>query len=1011
MKNRITTMKASFFGALCLLSSCGLTYSCSDDYDLDETLPGFLGGSIYDELKARDFKTVVKLVDDLEYSDVLSRTGSKTLFVAPDSAYARFFATTDWVDASGSPVRSYEQLTLSQKRILLYNVLLNNADVLEMLPYSAGGGSLTMRRNTAASSLDSVKYWQWNELPNNLNEPSEDDATGGDIRFWDAYTNQGRGGIYMALDATAPMMLHFIEDQMKEKDITHDDVSFILGLRGDDAWLNGSAGGKRTYIYDARVIEQDVTCLNGYFNVLDKVVVTPSNMAEVIRTNGSTNLFSQMLDRFSAPYYNASLTEQYKALYDIGNDSVFEKRYISSRSHGGAISERPDRKDLGSFPLLSFDPGWNEYSGSNSLPKEQDMAAMFVPSDAAMEEYFLNGGGRALIERFAKQTPVTRENLSYNLYQIPLNIVQALINNLMKDSFLESVPSKYLTIMNDAQDQMFPATDPNYSSLEQYKESFERCLFANNGVVYVMNRVMTPADYASVIAPVLYSRGTQIVNAVLRADDNFIQENYNSAPLQKYYSTYLKAMQSHFSLFVPTDESLGFYGLVDPMSLARNAASASQYKYWRFTYDNSTNAVFPIKSQAYRFYYDRAPSDGDRALTGAANVSNPGDKGSLNSGAGLVKRQLLTDMVDHHIIVHETGSGDQEDMQGRRRYYLSRSGAPVYLRERGDANAGFAGMVVDGGFQLQMRGDAGKYPDNQPVCTVTESYNLTAELNGYGNGFTFLLDRPMQATTKSVYNILSNDQDHYGEFYKLCETNFSEDDLRLVGLIGEDVTSREEIASEVNKYRIFTNEGVNPTQGESLVRFFNNYRYTIYAPTNDAVLAAFDKGLKSQEDITGFIAENLDEESGTLPEAAQAQARAMITMLVNFVKYHFQDQSFFVDDIDNGGGVDYQTSCIDNEDNVYLSINMRQEPGKITLTDRAGRTVSVQAPYNVLARDANFNAPVQGVATAINSSSYVSIHQIEDVLNFTSLENGRYDSAWSTPSAALKFVTKYRIRK
>ena len=293
MKNRITTMKASFFGALCLLSSCGLTYSCSDDYDLDETLPGFLGGSIYDELKARDFKTVVKLVDDLEYSDVLSRTGSKTLFVAPDSAYARFFATTDWVDASGSPVRSYEQLTLSQKRILLYNVLLNNADVLEMLPYSAGGGSLTMRRNTAASSLDSVKYWQWNELPNNLNEPSEDDATGGDIRFWDAYTNQGRGGIYMALDATAPMMLHFIEDQMKEKDITHDDVSFILGLRGDDAWLNGSAGGKRTYIYDARVIEQDVTCLNGYFNVLDKVVVTPSNMAEVIRTNGSTNLFSR----------------------------------------------------------------------------------------------------------------------------------------------------------------------------------------------------------------------------------------------------------------------------------------------------------------------------------------------------------------------------------------------------------------------------------------------------------------------------------------------------------------------------------------------------------------------------------------------------------------------------------------------------------------------------------------------------------------------------------------------
>lgn len=81
MKNRFSKMGKSLLGAMCLLSTCGLTYSCSDDYDLDETMPSFLGGSIYDELKARNFTTVVRLADDLGYANVLSRTGSKTLLL------------------------------------------------------------------------------------------------------------------------------------------------------------------------------------------------------------------------------------------------------------------------------------------------------------------------------------------------------------------------------------------------------------------------------------------------------------------------------------------------------------------------------------------------------------------------------------------------------------------------------------------------------------------------------------------------------------------------------------------------------------------------------------------------------------------------------------------------------------------------------------------------------------------------------------------------------------------
>ena len=77
MKNRYCRMGKSLLRAVCLLSICGFTYSCSDDYDLDETRPPFLGESIYDELKATGkFTNVVRLIDDLEYANVLSKTAS-----------------------------------------------------------------------------------------------------------------------------------------------------------------------------------------------------------------------------------------------------------------------------------------------------------------------------------------------------------------------------------------------------------------------------------------------------------------------------------------------------------------------------------------------------------------------------------------------------------------------------------------------------------------------------------------------------------------------------------------------------------------------------------------------------------------------------------------------------------------------------------------------------------------------------------------------------------------------
>ena len=169
MKNRFSRMGNALLGAMCLLTTCGLSYSCSDDYDLDDTNPSFLGGSIYDELKSRgNFETTIKLIDDLDYADVMSKTGSKTLFVANDDAYANFFQTTTWTDGQGQPVRSYNQLSTNQKRLLLFNSMLNNAYVMEMMANTSGGGTNEcLRQVTQAAATDSVGYWRWDQLPVN----------------------------------------------------------------------------------------------------------------------------------------------------------------------------------------------------------------------------------------------------------------------------------------------------------------------------------------------------------------------------------------------------------------------------------------------------------------------------------------------------------------------------------------------------------------------------------------------------------------------------------------------------------------------------------------------------------------------------------------------------------------------------------------------------------------------------------------------------------------------------
>lgn len=984
MKNRLIKEGRKWLTAMCILTMCGLTYSCSDDYDLPDKKPSWLGASIYDYLvDQKNYTNTVRLIQDLGYQEVLERTGSKTLFVADDDAFAKFYQNNSW------GVHKYEDLTRSQKSLLLSSSMLDNAYLLEMMTNISSGSTIAknqcLRQPTSASATDSIPFFAWdgNDIPQTYNEDDESP----DIDYWKRFRTQDKGGIWLALDGSTPLMLHFLAGQMGESNITDEDFETLVGSKREPT---------DAHIYGSKVIEQDQTCLNGYVDKLDRVLLTPDNMAEMIRTNGKTNIFSHMLDRFSAPFYNASLTSSHLQLTGI-RDSVFSKRYFSARSSSGRLDRDPYGNTF-QYPL-DYDPGWNEY-----YPEGQqlytDMGAMFVPSDEVLEKYFLPGGaGEFLMEAYAKKEN-TAENLIYNIDQIPLRIICKFVQNLMKTSFINTVPSKYITIMNDAKDPMFGTVE---GGVEGFRATIDTTLLANNGAVYIMNQVFAPAAYAAVSAPALVGKDMKIFNWAISADDSYIT-NPNSAPLNAFFSYYLLAMSSRFSFFIPTDDALGTY--YDEVTAQKQQPRMLSFYYSTRRQDASN----PVKARSYR--WDPATNEIGSAIPGSVQASEINNR--------------LKDLLDSHIIVHsdaeaKTGFGSLNQ------YYVTKGGSAVKISNQSDYSLSSdfdqtkTGFHVQGGFQI----------DNDTVCTVLRTYDRRQETTGYGNGMTYVIDKPIQTTMKSVYSVLQGEGETspFYQFFNLCQVDANL--LERAG-VADSVKKVEDKDTEIQKYTIFTSSQNGLTDN---VRFFNSFRYTVYVPTNEAVLDAIDHGLPTWEEISEVItngenevqaatdAGKSEEEILAITRAYKIKAQAMITCLVNFLKYHFQDNSIFAD----RNAIEptkYETACINNATNRYRSVKV-SSTGNGTLnvrsvysTDAAGndvegpvRKVTDDATLkNIMTRDYTFNAQARN-ATTIETSSYAVVHQIDGVLNFKQLTNDRYDSDWATTGSARRFIAKYRIRK
>ncbi len=829
---------------LALVASMFTMNSCSPDYELGEKDPDWLGNSIYEYLSGDgNFKNTVRLIDDLNYKNVLAKTGSKTLFVADDDAFERFFKKNDW------GVTCYEDLTTAQKKLLLYGSMINNACQVAYLSSSSGPiEGDCMRRETSASIFDSVPLLTPEEMPL--------------TPYWQYYRDNNKT-IPCFCDGSGTPMIHFIEAFLTNKLISNDDCNFLFNYESDrqpgDANVNG-----------VKMIKQNIKCSNGFIHQMKEVTVPLDNMATIIDKKPNTSKYAKLLNRFCAPYYGGeSATIEYNRIFKTDYDSVFTKRYFSLRSMDGTkLEETPAKGPVNG--TLKFDPGWSSYYSegnagtSMNVALQENMGVMLVPSDQALDRYWNEGAGKVLKDYYGSW-----EN-------VPDKVISKMINVNMLNSFVNSVPSKFNTVLNDANDELGLST-----------ECVDSVWLGCNGAIYLTNKVFNPTAYVSVSFPALINDNMSIFYWAIE---------------QCGYDVYLNSQQSYYSLFIPKNDACLQY--IDPCSYGKPETQIFKFKY----NPNALESRDKVKGSIWRY-----------------NVET-GEVGDSISEANYDQiRNRLEDILNTHIVIGNVEDGNE--------FYKTKGGTSIRVI---NAQAGKNGMKVQGTSQI----------DRNKEIAIVDIYDESYE----GNGKTYIIDEePIMSGSKTVCDVLESTPE-FSEFWDLLE--------------GSEYVE--------TKHVIGTQE--HGTAGRN-ISLFNTFQYTVYVPTNAAIKRLHNENKLPTWDDVAAAEEEMDEE----------KADSLTNEIHMFLKYHIQDNSFFIGAGNVSGKFETFAYDTDNENVSYHKLTTNSDNSQISVTDELGNTRTVtKTPglYNIMVREFQYDSGDATSATAIYTSSTAVIHQIDDVLYY-----------------------------
>ena len=905
--------------ALALLIGASVMQSCKDDDLILTGQPSWLGNSIYERLQDEgNYKYTLRLIDDLGEKEVLSHTGSRTLFVASDSAYDEWFKKNTW------GVSSYEDLKPAQKKLLLKNSMISNAYLLELMSNkkAEGDGSTpewgrTMRRETSSSYFDSVYVMPVSEMP--------------ETKYWEQFRQRGHA-MPILKDATEAPMIHFLPAYLQNNKITAEDLKVLTNGRAtsiNEAWVNGvkvvNSGDP-----SRKKIDYDITCKNGYIQKVENVIEYSPNMAELIKKDPNTQIWSRLLDRFSAPYYYKELSDRYNNTFGK-NDSLFVLRYLSKNmwnwsASGGSreVADYPNKKiydpdgnPVDATELLSYDPGWNQYIlNSTEIDMHADAGMMIVPTDSAMNAWW-NGDGSELQDEYKQ------------LDSVPTNIIAELINVNMLSRFSSFVPSKFGSVLNDAKEP-----------LGITKDDVVGCYMGCNGVIYKTKKVFKPALFSSVAYPALaHASDMNIIYYVI--------DNRNFKP-------YLLSMDSKYALILPHNDAMLTY--LDPSTYGKS------YK------DELDNTIETPDVIEISYDVTRKQIKADRyTSTVAADGTITKDKKTQSNIASNVINKLFDSMMDQLIIVVPDKSKTIEDYIREGYSYFKTKGGSIVKASFVDGNLSF-----QGGWQMEHNSfipSTGEYTkDNGKSYTVKSQVPMGAQNTVYKT----LQDN---AEFSSFLAMLDND---YNNVLSQKLSNKYNAGMAAAGSKNIKLFDNYNYTVYVPTNAAIQNlqdNGYLPTEAE-LDR--GDYDPKTGAdPVLDSICIAKDwYTIASAKTSTDSL------------NVRKKVADVITTIVSDFIRYHVQDHSVAIGMAkETGTDGSYESMKRNLETGKFYPIKVDYDATNMTVTDATGSTCHVVKSnnlYNMICREYWFEGT--GNAARLFMASDAVVHQIDGVLKYETMK-------------------------
>ena len=905
------------------------------------------GSTLYDNLQALgNYTTYLRLIDSFagiqrafknEITDderkYMGSFDTLTVFAPNDEAFDRFFAHNAWTDEQGNAISSYEQLSDSQKLSLIY---------MSYIPGFVTANSLHASKSVRGYLRLYSYDRQFNLVPYKHTGGTDINTFPPDSYSYFDYAKElnqhivdgvwigyGTIGDYTGALAYRGGTMIWNDDYWQYNGLSHDDLVFIGAA--------DTEGSEHITIGNAHITQPNQRCKNGYLNLVDEVVVPQPNLMCALaqaRWGGKCSLASSLVQRFNYLKYDAEYSDIYNHI-----DSAWTVRNSLLDRVSTTTTQTP---------------------------------AIILPTDEALKAFLLASDNPLW------QCGINQDNYYTMLMSLPREVLQPFVKEWFRTSFTDVLPSRYSNMRSAKGHQLLAGV----TTPEAYKLAVQQVIPAADGIIVVVDAVPNAEDLRNELTFVKLAG--QVAGAALTANDRYDGKRSTSP----FSTDYQREMYNKpFTMFVPTDEGLKQYGLVDPMSMASN--NRVSWRYWSLTPDSiSSNGTcqIAVAARAYRYDYNKVRNtETDRPLS--AMYSSNANENCANVNYGPTKRQLLTDMLDQHIVLQDVNSL----LNTQRHWYLSRSGMPIYMKEHTNTN-----IVVNGGMQIDLN-----------EKDAADKHDCTLQFVGQNStGTSVFIDRPMQPTSQNVFQRLQSN-DAFSMFFEYAEALNNAYTLKKM-LFGDE-------ASEALswKYTIFADRSGGYTRygnaNTMLVNFFHNFNYTIFVPTNEGMQKAIAEGLPTIESIEQFVEESLDD-NGQLPDDKREQAQARYLTLLNFLKYHFCDKSYFLEpDLESGEIEQTTTACIDASNQQALTADINSGNGMLMVRDASNRYKTVKPDLaNIIARDAEFNNdPTR--ARYILSASNVVLHGIDnaDYLLFDNTLNGDFTRAWRTPSAARKFVKKY----